>query len=81
MFHGRNRLSESLPKEIVDQLEKLRQVERKLLKREPIECLVGIARLATSNPRHRATADGVCLSLASARVIFYFFIIIFFLLF
>ena len=53
MFHGRNRLSESLPKEIVDQLEKLRQVERKLLKREPIECLGGIARLATSNPRHR----------------------------
>ena len=53
MFHGRNRLSESLPKEIVDQLEKLRQVERKLLKREPIECLGEIARLATSNPRHR----------------------------
>ena len=39
MFYGRNRLSESLPKEIVDQLEKLRQVERKLLKREPIDCL------------------------------------------
>ena len=53
MFHGRNRLSESLPKEIVDQLEKLRQVERKLLKREPIDCLGETARLARSNPRHR----------------------------
>ena len=49
MFHGRNRLSESLPKEIVDQLEKLRQVERKLLKREPIECL---GEMSTKQNKH-----------------------------